>query len=73
MVTQKQIDANRRNADKSTGPRTAEGKARSSQNALRHGVLSEKAISHYEDSEAFDALLSQLLCELEPETALEAN
>jgi len=38
MATEKQIAANRRNAKKSTGPRTQEGKARSRMNALRHGL-----------------------------------
>lgn len=38
MATEKQIAANRLNALKSTGPRTAAGKARSSRNALRHGM-----------------------------------
>jgi hypothetical protein len=38
MATQKQIDANRANARRSTGPRTATGKQRSSQNAFRHGL-----------------------------------
>jgi hypothetical protein len=38
MATQKQIEANRRNAQKSTGPRTAEGKSRASRNRRTHGM-----------------------------------
>jgi hypothetical protein len=38
MASERQIAANRRNAKKSTGPRSADGKARSSRNALRHGL-----------------------------------
>ena len=38
MATQKQIEANRRNARKSTGPRSASGKKRASRNALKHGL-----------------------------------
>jgi hypothetical protein len=71
MATDKQIEANRQNAQKSTGPRTDGGKAASSQNALKHGVLSGKAISSYEDQPAFDALLEQLIQDLEPQSALE--
>jgi hypothetical protein len=37
-TTEAQINANRENAQKSTGPRTAEGKAASSRNGLKHGL-----------------------------------
>lgn len=71
MASQKQIEANRRNARRSTGPRTAAGKAVSKRNAVKHGVLSSNAVSPYEDRERYDALQAQLVSELEPETALE--
>jgi hypothetical protein len=42
MMSKKQIEANRRNARKSTGPRTPEGKAKSSLNPLKHGMTAAK-------------------------------
>src|SRR5436190_14545210 len=44
MTTPKQAQANRANARRSTGPRTAAGKARSSRNALKHGLRAETAL-----------------------------
>jgi len=44
MASKKKIAANRRNAKKSTGPKTPEGKAVSAQNATRHGLLSRRAV-----------------------------
>lgn len=64
--------ANRRNAQKSTGPRTEAGKEASSRNALKHGILSKQAISELEDGAAFDALLVQLVGELEPVSVIES-
>ena len=60
-LTQAQIDANRENAKKSTGPRTAEGKATSSRNRLRHGLRANKHILIGEDHpEDFLLLLNSL-------------
>jgi hypothetical protein len=56
MSSQKQIDANRRNAAKSTGPRTAKGKARVSQNALTHGLTAEALVLPGEEAENFEDL-----------------
>ncbi len=49
MATQKQIEANRRNARRSTGPRTAEGKSVSKLNALRTGIFAEAEVLPDED------------------------
>jgi hypothetical protein len=44
-ISQKKLEANRRNAQKSTGPRTEEGKGTSSMNAVRHGLLAQGVIT----------------------------
>ena len=43
-TTSAQLEANRQNAQKSTGPRTPEGKAASKMNALKHGVLASSTV-----------------------------
>ena len=49
MATKAQTNANRQSAKKSTGVRTNEGKARSAQNALKHGLLARDAVLSHED------------------------
>ena len=56
MSTQRQIDANRLNALQSTGPRTAQGKAVSSQNALKSGLDADSQFVIGESREEFAAL-----------------
>ena len=60
MRTEKQISASRENAKKSTGPRTTEGKARASKNALKHGLMAQDAVIPGEDPAAFDRHLSNV-------------
>ena len=57
MTSERQTRANRENAKKSTGPRTAEGKRKSSQNATTHGLLSSAdVVLDGEDAELFEEL-----------------
>lgn len=53
MSTEKQIEANRQNAQKSTGPRTPEGKAKVSQNALTHGLTAKQPVLDTENPEEY--------------------
>src|SRR6478752_5154522 len=55
MTSLKQIEANRRNALRSTGPRSEEGKQRASHNAVRHGLTAETVIEPLEDPEDYKA------------------
>jgi len=66
MASLKQILANRRNAKKSTGPKSEEGKAAVSQNSRKHGLTGMFEVLEGEDQEMFDALLNQLMEEEEP-------
>jgi hypothetical protein len=56
MATQKQIEANRRNAQKSTGPKTEAGKATAKFNALKHGMTAEVAVLPHEDKHSYEEL-----------------
>jgi hypothetical protein len=63
--------ANSANALLSTGPRTDEGKARSSQNARKHGLTSAEIILAFEDREEFEELQSQLQADVRPQGELQ--
>jgi len=72
MASEAQVQANRLNAQKSTGPRTPEGKEKTSQNALKHGLLAREAVIQGEDPEDFELYREGMLEELAPVGAVEA-
>ena len=63
MTSTKQIEANRRNSLKSTGPRTPEGKAVASLNNLRHGLRARTVVLPGEKPEEFHQLCNDLEAE----------
>ena len=71
MSTEKQKKANRENAKKSTGPRTDEGKARSSKNTIKHGLLARDAVMAGEDPAEYDRCFQELEENLFPKNAIE--
>jgi hypothetical protein len=71
MTTDNQIAANRRNASKSTGPRTEEGKRRSRQNAIRHGLTAETVIAGLENRRSYAQFEQAIIADYEPITAIE--
>lgn len=66
----RRIEANRRNAKRSTGPRTKDGKSRSSRNAAKHGLLAQSPIFD-EDPQEFIAFAERLSGQLAPEGPVE--
>jgi len=74
-MSPKQIEANRRNAQKSTGPKTPDGRAVSKMNALKHGILSKEAVVHgrfiRESDREFAALHRRFWEHLNPVGAVE--
>jgi len=71
MTTQKQIEANRRNAQVSTGPRTEDGKQRSRRNALRHGLTGKTVVVGVEDAVEYAAFEGEIIGEYDPKSAIE--
>jgi hypothetical protein len=66
MTSEKQIQANRRNAQRSTGPNTPEGKDAVRLNANKHGLRSQEVLLPGEDEEALKELDENLRAELQP-------
>ena len=71
MTSLRQIEANRRNALKSTGPTTQEGKERSRCNAVRHGLTAETVIAVLESSADYQAFEAAVTSDYNAETAVE--
>jgi hypothetical protein len=71
MATESQINANRENAKASTGPQTAEGKAKSSRNNTKFGLFATNNCVQPEEQEAYDNFCSRLWTTLAPADPLE--
>ena len=72
-MTEAQLNARRQNAQLSTGPRTPEGRKRSSLNAVRHGLTGQIIVHTAEDQEAFTKHCDGIREALAPEGALEID
>jgi hypothetical protein len=71
MTSFRRIEANRRNALRSTGPKTEDGKRQSRRNALRHGLSAETVIDGLEDSGDYRAFEAAVIADYDARTAVE--
>jgi len=71
MTSLRQLETNRRNAQRSTGPRTEEGKEVSRRNVLRHGVTAETVIEILEDPEDYKAFEANITADYDAQSAVE--
>ena len=71
MTSYRQINANRRNAFKSTGPKTEAGKQVSRCNAVRHGLTAETVIGALEDAEDYKAFEATITADYDAQSAVE--
>ena len=72
MSTNAKINANRRNAKKSTGPRTRAGKAAASKNSVKHGLLAHQNVISSENQADFCKERDRILSDLVPESPMES-
>ena len=70
MTSFRQFEANRRNAVRSTGPKTDDGKRRSRVNAVRHGLTAETVVGSLEDAEDYKAFEAAIISDYCAETAV---
>ena len=70
-ISERQLEANRANALKSTGPKSAEGKKKSSQNARRHGVTAKTTVMTDEDRVKYDSFCATMIADFAPVGAME--
>jgi hypothetical protein len=73
MASTRQLEANRANAKRSTGPRSEGGKARSRLNSRKHGLTAKTLIIVGENADDFDQLRADLMDEYDPQSALECE
>jgi hypothetical protein len=71
MTSFRQIEANRRNAGKSTGPNTQRGKHRSRCNPVRHGLTAETVIGALEDAEDYAAFEAVIIADCDAQSAVD--
>ena len=70
MISLQRLEANRRNALRSTGPTTEAGKQRSRVNAVRHGLTAETVVGSLEDAEDYKAFEAAIIADYDAETAV---
>jgi hypothetical protein len=71
MASEKQVSANRRNAAKSTGPITQNGKLQSRRNATRHGLTAATVVPAIEDAEEFEHFAAAVRADYQPVSTIE--
>jgi hypothetical protein len=71
MTSIRQIEANRRNALRSTGPGTEDGRRRSRRNAVRHGLCAETVVAMVEDVQDYRGFEAAVIADYDARTAVE--